>query len=336
MKKIIVIIISVVVCIFPIHAQDIHFSQYYAAPINLNPAMTGYMGGDQRAVLNYRNQWSSISSPYVTMAGSFDAALFRDDLGGDWVGGGILLAKDQAGTLSLARTRVALSGSYVKKLGDKNYLSAGGQAGFNQRSIDYTNMLVDAQITPSGFDNSLPHNEDVSKLNKTFFDYNAGVIWGYRPSDFLDVYTGLALMNFNGPKDGMIDGDKTLGMRTVFHSGANLVLNEKWILQPALIFQAQKNVGELIIGGAFGRDLEPTNEEVTRIAYAGVWYRNKDAIVPYAGVEIESWKLGISYDINMSDLNLASQNKGGFELSLKWEIPRPNLRMYRAVPCPRF
>ena len=336
MKKIIIIIISVVIGNFTLRAQDIHFSQYYSAPVNLNPAMTGYMGGDQRAILNYRNQWSSISSPFVTMAGSFDAALFREDMGGDWVGAGVMVAKDQAGTLSLARTRVVLSGSFVKKLNDKNYLSAGAQGGFNQRRIDYTNILVDAQITPSGFDNSMPHNEDVSKMNQTFFDFNAGLVWGYRPSDFLDVYTGLALMNFNGPGDGIIDGDKTLGMRSVFHSGANVVLNDKWILQPALIFQAQQNVGELIIGGALGRDLEPTNEDVTRIAYAGVWYRNQDAIVPYAGIEIESWKLGISYDINMSDLNLASQSKGGFELSLKWEIPRPSLRMYRAVPCPRF
>lgn len=336
MKKIIIIVISMVIADLTMYAQDIHFSQYYSAPVNLNPAMTGYMGGDKRAVLNYRNQWSSISSPFVTMAGSFDAALFREDMGGDWIGAGVMVAKDQAGTLSLARTRVVLSGSFVKKLNDVNFLSAGAQAGFNQRNIDYTNMLVDAQITPSGFDNSLPHNEDVSRINKTFFDFNAGIVWGYRPSDFLDIYTGLALMNFNNPGDGMIDGDKTLGMRSVLHSGANVVLNEKWILQPALIFQAQQNVGELIVGGALGRDLEPSNEDVTRVAYAGVWYRNQDAIVPYAGVEIESWKLGISYDINMSDLNLASQSKGGFELSLKWEIPRPSLRMYRAVPCPRF
>jgi hypothetical protein len=100
--------------------------------------------------------------------------------------------------------------------------------------------------------------------------------------------------------------------------------------------QTQKGVGELVLGGAIGRSLATGKQDVTRILYAGIWYRNEDAIVPYCGVEIESWKVGLSYDINTSDLNAATQGRGGLELSLKWEIPRPSLRAYKAVPCPRF
>ncbi|MEC7159268.1 MAG: type IX secretion system membrane protein PorP/SprF, partial [Bacteroidota bacterium] len=36
------------------NSQDIHFSQYYASPLTLNPALTGLHGGDFRAVVNYR------------------------------------------------------------------------------------------------------------------------------------------------------------------------------------------------------------------------------------------------------------------------------------------
>ena len=40
-----------------LNAQDIHFSQFYASPLTLNPAMTGFVNGDCRAGVIYRNQW---------------------------------------------------------------------------------------------------------------------------------------------------------------------------------------------------------------------------------------------------------------------------------------
>ena len=33
-------------------AQDIHFSQFYSSPLNLNPALTGVMNCNQRVVAN--------------------------------------------------------------------------------------------------------------------------------------------------------------------------------------------------------------------------------------------------------------------------------------------
>ena len=337
MKKRIALIILTVLMFLDIKAQDIHLSQYYAAPLNLNPAMTGYMGGTHRSILNYRNQWSSISSPFVTMAGSYDMVIGRDGLSSSgWGGAGLILLKDQAGSLDLSRLKIGLSGSYILKLSDVSYLSAGVQAAYNQRSIDYTNMLTDGQITPGGFDPSLASNEDVSMSSHSFMEFNTGVLWGYRPSQYLDLYTGLAFMHFNQPKDGFGGDVSTVGMRTVLHSGANVILNDRLMLQPAVILQHQRGVGEFVFGAAIGRDLIPADDNVTRIAYLGFWYRNEDAFVPYLGLELESWKLGLSYDINTSDLNVASGGAGGLELSLKWEIPRPSLRMYKAVPCPRF
>jgi hypothetical protein len=37
--------------------QDIHFSQYYASPLSLNPANTGNYDGDWRLMNSYRQQW---------------------------------------------------------------------------------------------------------------------------------------------------------------------------------------------------------------------------------------------------------------------------------------
>lgn len=51
-----------------IQAQDIHFSQFYMSPTNLNPALTGVMNCKMRFVANYRNQWA----PVIGFANSFN------------------------------------------------------------------------------------------------------------------------------------------------------------------------------------------------------------------------------------------------------------------------
>ena len=99
-----------------VQAQDIHFSQFYLSPINLNPAMTGVMNCNGRFVVNYRNQWSSVlSDPYSTFAGSYDARVpvGRDD----FFGWGVSMYADKAGTSEFGRVLGRFSGSYSKKNG---------------------------------------------------------------------------------------------------------------------------------------------------------------------------------------------------------------------------
>lgn len=53
------------------YAQDVQFSQFYNAPLYLNPALTG-TSHSSRAILNYRNQWPTAGKPFITYAASFD------------------------------------------------------------------------------------------------------------------------------------------------------------------------------------------------------------------------------------------------------------------------
>ena len=41
---------------------DPHFSQYYAYPLWLNPALTGVINGDSRVNANYKNQYSNANN----------------------------------------------------------------------------------------------------------------------------------------------------------------------------------------------------------------------------------------------------------------------------------
>ena len=49
-------------------SQDIHFSQSASGrtPLIINPALTGIFKGDHRVLINYKDQWRSIDTPYKT------------------------------------------------------------------------------------------------------------------------------------------------------------------------------------------------------------------------------------------------------------------------------
>ena len=51
------------------YAQGMHFSQYYNAPLLINPANTALMSDhDYRMGANYRSQWTKVPVPYKTFS----------------------------------------------------------------------------------------------------------------------------------------------------------------------------------------------------------------------------------------------------------------------------
>src|SRR5688572_15263618 len=67
---------------FSIKGQDFHLTQYDAAKIYLNPALTGGFNGYYRIHANYRNQWKTISTkPFTTGALAFDMPVRKMGIG---------------------------------------------------------------------------------------------------------------------------------------------------------------------------------------------------------------------------------------------------------------
>jgi len=61
-------------------AQDPGFSQFFASPLTLNPALTGKFNGIVRVAGNYRNQWPSINNAFITSTISVDAPIMTNRL----------------------------------------------------------------------------------------------------------------------------------------------------------------------------------------------------------------------------------------------------------------
>ena len=52
-----------------IFAQDKHFSQFYASPMAMNPALAGAFDGKFRVGAIYRDQWrGALDNPFVTFS----------------------------------------------------------------------------------------------------------------------------------------------------------------------------------------------------------------------------------------------------------------------------
>ena len=135
MKKNLLLILSLIAC--AAKAQDIHFSQFYNAPQNLNPSLAGVFDGDYRIAANHKNQWRTIPVPYRTYSVSFDAKLPLG-LKRDFICAGILLNNDKSGDGAFISNQVGLTLSYLKKLNadSTSFLSIGIQPSFNSKGFD--------------------------------------------------------------------------------------------------------------------------------------------------------------------------------------------------------
>ncbi len=144
-------------------AQDIHFSQFFEAPLLRNPALAGIFSGDFRMQAVYRNQWNSVTVPYQTTSLNAEYKLpvgnSQDFL---TIGGEILY--DKAGTVALTATHVLPVLNYHKSLSSERnmYLSAGFSAGVVQRKIDRSKITTNSQFDGEGYNATLSDGENFS------------------------------------------------------------------------------------------------------------------------------------------------------------------------------
>src|SRR6478672_330463 len=132
-------------------AQDPNFSQFFASPLTLNPAMTGKFDGVYRVAGNYRNQWPTIYTAF------FDMGILKNRIPEyDQFGVGILGFPDQAGDGVLKTNSVALSVAYHKSIDENGYnqIGAGFQGGFVSKRLDVTKVTFEDQLTTPGFTGS--------------------------------------------------------------------------------------------------------------------------------------------------------------------------------------
>ncbi len=99
MKKSLFVFLCIAVFQLNSLAQDPGFSQFYASPLTLNPALTGKFDGLYRVAGNYRDQWPAVNKAFITSTASLDMGILRNRLNsGDTWGIGIMAMTDKTAT----------------------------------------------------------------------------------------------------------------------------------------------------------------------------------------------------------------------------------------------
>ncbi|MGD0711817.1 MAG: PorP/SprF family type IX secretion system membrane protein [Bacteroidales bacterium] len=319
-------------------AQDIHFTQYYTSPLNLNPGMTGFFDGTQRYTFQNKTQWESVTVPFTTLSASCDMPILKRYLKHDLFGGGIVIYRDQEGDSKYGTTQVNLSLSYIRSVSTLNnqFVSFGLQAGAAQRTIDYSQLIFDDQWDGTSFNPALSNNEQFATRNFFFFDLSAGSYWSIIQHNGNQFSAGVSLFHINKPRQSLFgNNDVRLARKPLINGNALLMVTDKIKLCPGILIMHQETYNEIDIGSLVKYIVVPAEVNYLALSF-GLYYRVGDAFNLIAGLDYHDFALGVSYDINSSNLVPASHYRGGFELTLMYIVNKNKKNYVKKIPCPIF
>lgn len=317
------------------NAQDLHFSQYFNSPLLVNPANTGFNPDyDFRLGANYRNQWASVGgNPYKTMSAWGDTKLFADRFEDGWLGVGVSLLKDVAGSGSLTSTAGYATVAWHQMLGYNSLLSGGFGVGLMSKRIDASKLTFDNQWNGKFFDITIPPNEPFAYSQTSYLDLQMGLNYAYFASDRVYFNAGVSIMHVNKPRESFFDpsvSDSRLSRRITGFVNSNIKVQDVWILNPNIYVSKMGNAWETVLGCNANRDL--SGDGTTQIIF-GLYYRNKDALIPMIGYQVNDLKITVNYDATTSSLGSLNGTRGAYELSIVKSGVFPS-SAGRAVRCP--
>ncbi len=322
-------------CGLQLCAQQAHFSQYYSAPLYINPAHTGNTE-QSRFALAYRLQWPAIPGAFQTSYASYDVNLSSINSGL-----GVMVLDDRSGSGALSFTSVHATYAYNIAFNRKVFARAGLGVGYNQRVLDVTRLTFTDQLLRGG---GVATAENVTSLSTRFVNFKLGGILYTRKS-----WLGVSLSNINKPNESLLNTTATLPNLFFLEMGHVTSLKktvkrkDAKLLTTALHYRAQDKFDQLDFG------LYYTQYPI----FFGLWYRglpliksyqkgyaNNDAVIAIFGLDYRFLKISYSYDLTVS--RLAANTGGSHELGLTYEYvdPRKRKRKKRSyrfnVPCAKF
>jgi type IX secretion system PorP/SprF family membrane protein len=231
--------------LFTASTQDFPYSQFYANPLYLNPALAGseYCS---RINLNYRNQWPSLPGMFTSSSFSFDR--FSEFLNG---GLGLQLNYDKQGEVSINQLMVSGMYAYRLTISPKVEANMALQATYGQRGLNLENMILPSGLQSNNQTPVVGIAEDVK-----YIDFASGFLIGFNEKYFL----GGAVHHPTQPEIGFLEEHVyKMKMKITLHGGANFG-GEKYhsryssseiVVSPNILYQQQGNFKHINIGSYF-------------------------------------------------------------------------------------
>lgn len=341
---------------------DPRYSQYYQAPLRLNPAMAGVFDGVWRVGANFRTQWGSImggSNAYYTYAlgAELKTPVFRSD----FIGVSFSALTDVAGEGRYNVTDINLGATYMKKLtGGRrsyrasltSYLVAGAQIGIGQRSVKWVNLTYSTQyvVEDNIYNQNISSGENTSAMRmvKIYPDLSAGLLWYGVMGERKSIYAGLGLFHINRPEISLLNRNnlsaevERLYIRVTAHAGGEFLIggrNSSISLLPGFVGMFQGPFMELNMGVGIKYQAPRYDDFAFKLS---VWTRlanrlesqiDADALIISVGIDYQTFQFAVSYDINTSTLSNVTGGQGSLEFSV---IYTHDGKHSRGQGCPTF
>ena len=298
-------------------AQDPVFTQFYAAPLQLNPAFAGNTYAPFVTV-NYRSQWAGFAdfSTYDTYAVSFSQ--FIEGMNS---GIGLMIEADDAGNGIYQTTRIGGYYSYKIQFNNDLNLKFGIEGSLVQSRLDWDQLVFGDQIDVTGAISTTSTELQPEILTVNYGDVSTGLLL-YNEL----FYGGLTIKHINRPDESIlgINGNISSGLPVRFsiHGGSQIDLGgnkrgRSTFISPNLMYVKQGDFSQVNAGAYLGFGS----------FFAGGWFRysssNSDAAIGLVGFQKNAFKFGYSYDFTISKL---SGNSGGtheFSMVLNFDANRP-------------
>ena len=315
--------LSVLLCsvCLAVGAQDIHFTQWMHAPQTYAPSTIGDFDGKYRFHANYRNQWSSVTVPFVTFAMMAESNSINSIPG---LGVKAGLVYDVTGDSKFSTTHLDIGAGYSIPMNDSlGEFRIGIQPTITQKKIDLEALTFDNQYNGYVFDGNLGSGENISKLSQWYFDVSLGMQYQVKLSDKFEARTSFAVFNLLTPKQSFFKNDDILlDRRWSWQIGGKYNFNDKLEIQPGVQISVQGKFNSINVGSLVDYNLSKT-DYFNQSIFFGAYFRAVDSGDLILGVNYDRFKAAVSYDINYSGLTPASNYKGGVELAIIYIIPYP-------------
>ena len=320
---------------------DIHFSQFYETSILRNPSLTGIFSNDYKVGVYYRNQWSSISNPFVTTLAYGELRAPIGHYSNDYISFGLLGYSDKAGSIDQSITSVYPAVNFSKSINQERnrFLSVGFTAGYTQYSYDKSKATFNNQFMNGFFSANNPTLENIPNNKMTLWDLGAGINYNTSsgPANEITYIIGISGYHLTQPQFS-------------YFQVPGLNQNMRWNVNAAAAFPFSPNIGAQVhtnfaLQGPFYESVtgilitwaESAGDKPLFTLTGGLFYRFQDALIPVVKLKYKNTSVGASYDVNTSTLKQASKLRGGYELtfSITGDFTNKSGILKKTV-CPKF
>lgn len=318
--------------VFAANAQDIHFSQFYASPLTLNPALTGNFNGFYRLTGIYRNQYPGLTEgkpAFSTPSVGVDLSLLKEKIKHGALGVGLVFFNDQQNGKTFNNNQILLSVAYNMGFGPKSkfQLGVGLQGGIAMTKLDFSKFQFGEGFNPDLTYNPSYNGETYNSGNRIKGALNAGIFMKYEFKEGMRVYAGYAFNNATNYKQDFLKNSPTykLPFRHTVHGGFEFDIKDKGVIIPGVLFMSQAKATETNFGLTGG--IHVVRDPAKRATlFLGLWNRlNKGnyTIIPKIGFEYKGFRAGFAYDAHLKQQYADFKNIGGsmpqgFEICLSY------------------